>query len=136
MSEELQTVDKNLANLKNEVSKNASAGELKLFQRTVDQISVIVNFVFGLELRLCDILCANSSVLRIRLSEARYIKHRHEDSLCTVGRIVRDRLGIATQLRLRGHARNMQRGICMARIVKREIYWVETMIKLIFDLRL
>ena len=113
LSEELQTVDTNLANLENELSKSASAGELKLFRRTVDQISVIVNLVFGLELRLCDILCTNSSVLRIRLSEARYIKQRHEDSLCTVGRIVRDRLGIATQLELWGHVRNKRRGICI-----------------------
>ena len=75
-------------------------------------------------------------MLRIRLSEARYIKHRHEDSLLTVGRIVRDRLGIARQLRLWGQVRNKQRGICMARIVKRELYWVETMIELIFDIRL
>jgi hypothetical protein len=135
LSEELQTVDNNLANLENELSKCANASELKLFRRTIDQISVITNLVFGLEQRL-DEGCTISSVLRLRLSEARYIKQRHQDSLCTVGRIVRDRLGIERQLVLRGQVRNKQRGIVMARIVKREIYWVETMIKIIFDLRL
>ena len=125
MNEELLTVDTRLANLENELSKSADSGELNLFLRTVDQISVIVNLVFGLEQRLDD-ACTNSSVLRIRLSEARYIKQRHQDSLLTVARIVRDRLGIASHLSLRSQVRNKQRGICMARVVKREIYWVET----------
>lgn len=136
LNEELQILDENLSNIEYELSKSTKAGELKLFQRTVNKISPIVNLIFGLELRLGDILCTNSSVLRMRLSEARCIRHRHEDSLLTVGRIVRDRLGVARQLELRSHVRNKQRAICMARVVRREIYWVETQMKLLFDLRL
>ena len=135
LSEELQTVDNNLGNLENELSISANAGELKLFRRTVDQISVIVNLVFGLELRLGED-CTNSSVLRTRLSEARLLKQRHKDSLQNVGRIVSDRLGISRHLELRSAVKKKQRGICLARIVKRELYWVQTMIKLIFKIRL
>ena len=40
---ELESVDENLANLEIELTDIASVSELKKYQRSIDQVSVIVN---------------------------------------------------------------------------------------------
>ena len=135
LNEELASVDNNLATLETLLTKTGSAREVKLFVRSVSKISVIVNLIFGLQLLLCDYSPTISlSMVRRRLSEARDIKLLHDISLHTMGRIVRDRLGVAKQLECRKLVKNKQKFGCRIKIVKLELYYLETQMKLIRSL--
>jgi hypothetical protein len=136
LSQELQIVDNNISTLETKLYKSVSAHELKLYRSSVNKITVIVNLIFGLELRLCEYNpsnpnLSNISILRRRLSEASDIKLRHDNSLHTVGGIVRNRLGISSYLTFRQMVKSKQRLICQVKIVKMELYWVETQMKLL-----
>ena len=139
LSEELKIIDEQLGELEQELAQKSSAVELKQFRRTIDKLSSITNLVFGLELRLSEKFASNpdhilTSMLRRRLSEASDIKDKHEESLDTVGKIVRDRLGISRHLSFRSIIRNKQRVIALSRILKMEMHYVEMQMKLIIVL--
>ena len=138
-SQELIIIDKQLGYLENDLTEKAIAMELKIFRRTVDKISPIVNLVFSLEIRLSEKATLNhdpilTSVLRRRLNEGRDIKDRHENSLLTVGRIVRVRLGISRHISYSSIIRNKQRVIALSRILKMEMKYAETQMKVILDI--
>ena len=132
LNKELASVDNNLATLETLLAKTATASEVKLFVRSVSKISVIVNLIFGLQLRLCDYSPTISlSMVRRRLSEASDIKLLHDISLHTMGRIVRDRLGVVRQMECRHMVKNKQKLGCKIKIVKMELHYLETQMKLI-----
>jgi len=126
LTEELKTIDKNLHDLEEELKNTVSDSELKLFQRTVDQISAIVNLVFGLELRLSEGRDDPG-----RLCEASDLKARHDDSLHRIGGIVRDRLGVSRMITFRRLVKNKQRNICTHKCIKLELYYVQTLLNLV-----
>ena len=126
LSEELKTIDNNLQDFEQELKDVVSDAELKILQRTIDQISAIVNLVFGLELRLSE-----GRENPRRLCEASSIKDRHDDSLHRIGGIVRDRLGVSRMINFRRLVKNKQRNICTYKCIKMELYYVQTLINLV-----
>ena len=99
---------------------------LKLFWRAIDQITAIVNLVFGLELRLSEGRDDPG-----RLCEASDLKARHDDSLHRIGGIVRDRLGVSRMITFRRLVKNKQRNICTYKCIKMELYYVQTLFDLV-----
>ena len=126
LSEELKTIDKNLFDFEEELKNAMSDSELKLFWRTIDQITAIVNLVFGLELRLSEGRDDPG-----RLCEASDLKARHDDSLHRIGGIVRDRLGVSRMITFRRLVKNKQRNICTHKCIKMELYYVQTLLNLV-----
>ena len=101
---ENQIVYKRIQDIDKELSMRADLKEVLKFRRYVDQLMQIVNLVFGLEMRIQDAkqvvdIPYSVSMLVRRLEEARVIKDRHDHSLLTVERIVKDRLGDSRQIR-------------------------------------
>ena len=126
LSEELKTIDNNLHDLEQELKDVVCDAQLKIFQRTIDQISAIVNLVFGLELRLSE-----GRENPRRLCEASSIKDRHDDNLHRIGGIVKDRLGVSRMINFRRLVKNKQRNICTYKCIKMELYYVQTLMSLV-----
>ena len=126
LCEELKRIDKNLHDLEEELKNVVRDSDLKLFWRTIDQITAIVNLVFGLELRLSE-----GREDPGRLCEASDLKARHDDSLHRIGGIVRDRLGVSRMITFRRLVKNKQRNICTYKCIKMELYYVQTLLNLV-----
>jgi hypothetical protein len=128
LREEIRSIDDKLSDLEEELKEVVTDAELKVFRRSVDQISAIVNLVFGLELRLSDaVYGTNPSMDHTRLCEAGGMKDRHDQSLHTVHTIVRERLGVHKLLTFRAAVRSKQRVLAIHRICKTEIYYVQAL---------
>jgi len=124
--EELKRNDNDLHDLEKELKGVVSDAKLRLFWRTIDQITAIVNLVFGLELRLSEGRDDPG-----RLCEASDLKARHDDSLHRIGGIVRDRLGVSRMITFRRLVKNKQRNICTHKCIKLELYYVQTLLNLV-----
>jgi len=119
LRQELKIIDNKLSDLEEELKLVVTVAELTIFRRTVDQISAIVNLVFGLELRL---------------SEATSIKERHDISLHKTGWIIRERLGVSRMIIYRSLVKNKQRIIATIKCFKMELYYVQTLTNLVSSL--
>jgi len=126
LCEELKLIDNTLHDLEEELKGLVSDAKLKLFWRAIDQISAIVNLVFGLELKLSEGRDDPG-----RLCEASDLKARHDDSLHRIGGIVRDRLGVSKMIIFRRLVKNKQRNICTHKCIKMELYYVQTLLNLV-----
>jgi len=129
LRQELKIIDNKLSDLEEELKLVVTVAELTIFRRTVDQISAIVNLVFGLELRLSEGR-DNSR----RLSEATSIKERHDNSLHKTGWIVRERLGVSRMIIYRTLVKNKQRILATIKCFKMELYYVQTLMNLVSSL--
>merc|ERR1719244_2257209 len=110
--------------------KEAESNLMQKYDRFLDQMDPIINLIFGLELKIANLLNLSNEATswKIKLEEAIIIKDMHDKTL----NMIVNNLDSKNQSLFRERLKLKQKIICEIRIVEQELYYLEMQLRILF----
>ena len=123
-------VDDSLRFFKEHVLKEANSNIVKKYNRFLYQMDALVNLIFGLELKIANLLNPSNDAIswKVRLEEAIIIKDMHDKTL----NLIVNNLDSKKQSLLKERLRLKLKIICELRIIEEELYFLDMQLKILF----
>ena len=124
-------VDDSLRFFKEHVLKEANSNIVKKYNRFLYQMDALVNLIFGLELKIANLLNPSNDAIswKVRLEEAIIIKDMHDKTL----NLIVKNLDSKKQSLLKERLRLKLKIICELRIIEEELYFLDMQLKILFN---
>jgi len=110
--------------------KEAESNLMKKYDRFLDQMDPIINLIFGLELKIANLLNLSNEATswKVKLEEAIIIKDMHDKKL----EMLVNNLDLKNQSLFRERLKLKEKIICEIRIIEQELYYIDMQLKILF----
>jgi len=130
MKAEKADVDNSLRFIEEYLVNEADNVIVKKYNRFLDQTDSLVNLIFGLELKIANLLNSsnNANPWKVRLEEAIMIKDMHDETF----HLILNQLDASNQCVLKDGLELKRKLICEIRIVNQELFYLEMQLRILF----